>query len=252
MSVVPRVAALYDIHGNLPALDAAIAAADASGAVIILVGGDVVLGPMPRETLDRLLALGSRALFIRGNCDRLVVDAYDGATLTHLPTAVREPILWTAAQLDELHRDFLDALPITRALETEALGTVIFCHATPRSDEEIFTPRTPERRIVSMFSDVAQATIVCGHTHVQFDVTLERWRMINAGSVGMPCGAPGAHWLLLGERVKLVQTAYELQDAARLIASSGYPGAAEFAERHVLARPTVEAMLALLEPPEGQ
>src|SRR5215210_7250453 len=112
-----RVAALYDIHGNLPALEAVLAAVDSAGADEIVVGGDVVLGPMPRETLDRLLALGPRARFIRGNCDRLVVDAFDGRPPARLPPAVREAVAWTAAQLDRRHRDVLAALPETLTLD---------------------------------------------------------------------------------------------------------------------------------------
>src|SRR5919199_6185329 len=116
-----RVAALYDIHGNLPALDAALAAADAAGGEEIVVGGDVVLGPMPRETLERLLALVPRARFIRGNCDRLVVDAFDGRPLDRLPPVIREPIEWTARQLDRGHRDFLADLPLTLAARVRGL-----------------------------------------------------------------------------------------------------------------------------------
>src|SRR5215211_5444134 len=102
------VAALYDIHGNLPALEAALAAADEMGADAILVGGDVVLGPMPRETLDRLTTLGDRARFIRGNADRLVIDAFDGRAMpARLPPPVQQVVAWTAAQLDQARRDLL-------------------------------------------------------------------------------------------------------------------------------------------------
>src|ERR687883_361127 len=108
---VRRVAALYDVHGNLPALEAALAAVESAGADEIVVGGDVVLGPMPRETLERLLALGERARFIRGNCDRLVVDAFDGRPPAQLPPSVREAVVWAAQQLDRRYRDFLAGLP---------------------------------------------------------------------------------------------------------------------------------------------
>jgi predicted phosphodiesterase len=248
---VSQVAALYDIHGNLPALDAALAGADAAGADGIVVGGDVVLGPMPRETLERLLALGPRARFIRGNCDRLVVDAFDGRRLTRLPPAVREPIAWTARQLSRRHRDFLAGLPETLAVTVPGLGEVLFCHATPRSDEEVVTARTPAERLRPMLAGVTQLVVVCGHTHMQFDRAVEGLpgvRLVNAGSVGMPYGRPGAYWLLLGPDVRPMRTAYDLERAAALVRETSYPQAAEFASRHVLHPDTEQAALGLFEP----
>src|SRR6266516_7720469 len=78
-----RVAALYDIHGNLPALEAVLHDVEREAPDLIVIGGDIAsLGPMPRETLDRLLALQGRALFIRGNTDRELVSHYDGTWVT--------------------------------------------------------------------------------------------------------------------------------------------------------------------------
>jgi len=194
-----RLAALYDIHGNLPALDAVLAAANADELVI---GGDIVLGGASRETLDRVMALGSRAHAIRGNCDRLVVDAFDGRPLPpRLPSAVQASIIATARQLDQRHRDYLAVLP-----ETLVLRSVHFCHATPRGDEEIFDVGTPADIVRLMFARVKEPIAVCGHTHIQFDRTIDRLRIVNAGSVGMPLGPPGAYWLLLDSDVHLMRT----------------------------------------------
>jgi putative phosphoesterase len=247
----PRIAALYDIHGNAPALEAALHAAQSSRADVVVLGGDLVLGPLPRETIDRLQALAPRARAIRGNCDRLVVDAYDGRSIEHLPAAVRDTIAWTAAQLTRADRDFLADLPMTLALECGALGEVLFCHATPRSDEELFTARTPDDRVRPMFAGVIQSTVVCGHTHLPLDRRLDGWRIVNAGSVGMAVGALGAQWLLLADDVTPMVTPYDRRDAARRIEASGYPGAGAFVERHVHSSPTPEAVLALLEPSRG-
>ena len=246
---VNRIAALYDVHGNLPALEAALAAADADRADVILVGGDVVPGPMPRETLERLLALGPRARFIRGNCDRLVVDAFDGRPLPpRLPASVRESFAWTAGQLDRRHRDFLAALPATLAMAVAGLGDVLFCHASPRSDEEILTSITPVERLRPMLEGATQPLVVCGHTHMQFDRTADGVRLVNAGSVGMPFGRPGACWLLLGPDVRLVRTEYDLARAAALVRATSYPQAEEFAARHVLDPAPEQEALALFEP----
>jgi putative phosphoesterase len=194
-----RVAALYDIHGHLRALDAILAVAKADE---IVIGGDIVLGGSSRETLDRVIALGPRAHVIRGNCDRLVVDAFDGRPLPpKLPTAIQDSIRATAKQLGQHHRDFLAALP-----ETLVLGSVLFCHATPRDDDEIFAVDTPADTVRLMFSGVSQPLAVCGHTHVQFERVIDGLRIVNAGSVGMPLGPPGAYWLLLDPDVHLMRT----------------------------------------------
>lgn len=194
-----RVAALYDIHGNLGALDAVLAVVEADE---IVIGGDIVLGGRSRETLDRVMALGSHTRVIRGNCDRLVVDAFDGRPLpARLPTAVQDSIVATAKQLSPRHRDYLAALP-----DTLVLGSVLFCHATPRDDDEIFGVETPSDAVRLMFAGVTQPLAVCGHTHVQFDRTIDRLRIVNAGSVGMPLGPPGAYWLLLDPDVHLMRT----------------------------------------------
>ena len=245
---VRPIAALYDIHGNLHALEAALSAVDSARADRIVVGGDVVLGPMPRETLERLLALGPRARFIRGNCDRLVVDAFDGRPLTRLPPSIREPIAWTARQLERRHRDFLASLPETLVVQVPGLGEVLFCHATPRSDEEIFTALTPAERLRPMLEGVTQPVVVCGHTHMQFDRVVDGVRLINAGSVGMPYGRPGAYWLLLGPDVVLMHTEYDLERAAALVQQTSYPEAVEFASRHVLNPSTEQEALSLFEP----
>ncbi len=216
-SVVHRVAALYDVHGNLPALEAALADAEAAEVDLFVLGGDLALGPMPREVLDRLADLGDRAKCLRGNCDRLMVDSFDGRSLDSLPDAVRDSIDWAAGQLHRSHRDFLALLPETVTVDVEGLGAVLFCHATPRSDEEIFTARTPDERLRPMFSEVREATVVCGHTHVQFQRDLDGSRVVNAGSVGMPYGQPGAHWLLLSPRIEFRRTSYDVASAARRI-----------------------------------
>ena len=242
-----RVAALYDIHGNLPALEAAIAAAEAANVDCLVIGGDIALGPMPREVLARLAPLGPRAQYVRGNCDRLMVDAFDGRPITSVPPSVRDCVIWAAAQLDRQQRDFLAALPININIDVDMLGTVLFCHATPRSDEEIFTVRTPDERIRPMFASGRDPIVVCGHTHMQFHRRVDDTQIVNAGSVGMPFGATGAHWLRLGPGIALERTEYDLQSAAAQLARTSYPHAAEFAARYVLQPPSEAEMLAAFE-----
>lgn len=248
---MPHVSALYDIHGNLPALEGVLAAIDRERREVpevIVIGGDVALGPMPRETLDSLLARGDRLRWIRGNCDRLVVDAFDGRPLDHLPSQLREVVEWTAGQLDASHRDFLAALPLTLVVEVEVLGAVLFCHATPRSDEEIITALTPVERLRTVVRGVPESLVVCGHTHMQFDRRVDDVRLVNAGSVGMPFGKPGACWLRLGPEVELMRTEYDLARCAELVRATPYPQRDAFASDHVLHPRSEEEMLRVLEP----
>lgn len=236
-----KIAALYDIHGNLPALEAVLEEIERDHFDLIVVGGDIGPGPLPRQTLQRLLDLGDRARFIRGNCEREVVAAFDGITLNpDQPDEVRETTLWTAKQLEPGQRDFLASLPEHLELSIEGLGEVLFCHGSPRSDEEILTAVTPEQRLREALAGVRQGIIVCGHTHMQYDRHLDEKEVVNAGSVGMPYAEPGAYWLELGPQVVLRHTLYDLEKAAAAVRASGYPQAEDFAANNIL-RPATTA-----------
>lgn len=249
-----RVAALYDIHGNLPALEAVLDAIREAGVDEIVVGGDVVPGPMPREALRRLLELDQPVHFIHGNGELAVLaqmtalteDAvtYWGTTSgARPPEPVREVYRWTARQLRPDYESVLASWPRTLRLEVDGLGGVLFCHGTPRSETEIFTRLTPEERLVPLFDGLQVAVAVCGHTHMQFDRQIGRTRVVNAGSVGMPFATTGACWVVLGPRIHLQQTSYDLAQAAERIRATSYPQAEEFAARNVLRAPSEEEML---------
>jgi putative phosphoesterase len=229
-----RVAAIYDIHGNLPALEAVLDDIRRAGVDRVVVGGDVVPGPMPRKTLACLLGLDVPVEFIRGNGEAAV------------PEQAREPVRWTAEQLRPEDERLLAGWPMTLRLEVGGVGAVLFCHATPRSDTEVFTRLTPEDRLVPVFGGLGAPVVVCGHTHMPFDRTVGPTRVVNAGSVGMPYGRPGADWLLLGPDVRPRHTDYDLDRAAGRITATSYPQAAEFAARHVLEPPSEGEILALL------
>jgi len=233
-----QVAALYDIHGNLPAFDAVLRDVRAAGVDQVVIGGDVLPGPMPRESLARLRALDIPVQFIHGNGDREVV-APTGA----VPEAYRASMRWNAEQLDADDRNQLASWPSTLRMAIDGLGDVLFCHATPRNDTEIFTRLTPDETLMPIFGQLDVAVAVCGHTHMQFDRTVGQVRVVNAGSVGMPFGPPGAYWLLLGPGVQLRYTSYDLAEAAARIRATAYPNADEFAARNVLQPPSEKEML---------
>jgi len=240
-----RVAAIYDIHGNLPALEAVLQEIRHEKEKVdhIVVGGDVLPGPLPRETLDRLRDLDPPAHFIYGNGEVAVLQQMAGNELSAVPQAFRPIIRWTAQQLHPEHQHWLSSWPKTLTLEIHSLGSVLFCHATPQNENDIFTRLTPDDRLVPLFDGVAAATVVCGHTHMQFDRTIGHTRIVNAGSIGIPFGEPGAHWLLLGPDIQFRHTTYDLAAAAECIRSTNYPQAHDFAARNILNPPTEQEML---------
>jgi putative phosphoesterase len=206
------VAALYDIHGNLPALEAVLS--ELPDDATIVVGGDICAGgEQPSATLARLRGLGDRVRWVRGNADRELYPGEGGL--------VPEPLVEeTRSRLSEEEIAFLHELP-----ETQRIGDVLYCHASPRDDMDIFTERTPEERLAPLFEGLDVTTVVCGHTHTQYERTVAGVRVVNAGSVGMPYEEePGAYWLLDLEHRR---TAY---DGAELKASRE-EAVAEFTER---------------------
>jgi putative phosphoesterase len=238
-----RVAAIYDIHGNLPALEAVLQEIRQEKVDHIIVGGDVLPGPVPRESLERLQNLDAPADFIYGNGEVAVLQQMSGTEPAAVPQAFRPIIRWTTQQLHPEHQQWLSTWPKTVTLEIGDLGPVLFCHATPQNENDIFTRLTPDDRLVPLFENLHAAVVVCGHTHMQFDRKIGHTRILNAGSVGMPFGEPGAHWLLLGPDIQFRHTAYDLAHAAERVRSTDYPQAEDFAARNILNPPTEKEML---------
>jgi predicted phosphodiesterase len=241
-----RVAAIYDIHGNLPALEAVLEEIRQAEVDHLVVGGDVVPGPMPCETLACLLDLSIPVQFIYGNCEVAVLEQMAGKDPATVPEQYRPIMRWTAQQLHGEYGRLLAGWPKTLRVEIPRLGGVLFCHATPRNEDECFTRLTSEDRLLPIFEGLNATVVVCGHTHMQFDRMIGKTRVVNAGSVGMPFGEPGADWLLLGPDVQLRHTSYDLAKAAERIRETDYPQAEDFAARYVLQPPSAEEMLAVL------
>ena len=231
-----RAAALSDIHGNLPALEAVLAEVASESPDLIVICGDVASGPLPLQALNLLMALPN-ARFLHGNADRSLVAGYDGTAKPRLAGPAAD---WCAAQLSKEHRDFLASFPDEVRLEIDGLGRVLFCHGSPRSDEEMMTSATPEGRLRELTAGSNADVIVCGHTHIQFDRVVDGVRIVNPGSVGMPYGEPGAHWALFGPDVDFRRTDYDRESAAARIRMSSWPDAAGFARDNVLSVPSVD------------
>lgn len=238
-----RVAVLSDIHGNLPALEAALEAVRAARVDRIVVGGDVLPGPMPRETFARLRALDTPVDYIYGNGEVAVLEQLSGKVPRLVPESYQPVIRWDAEQLGAGYRDILAAWPLTLRLTVPPLGDVLFCHATPRNENEIFMRTTPEDRLRPVFDPAHADVVVCGHTHMQFDRMVGQTRVVNAGSVGMPFGRTGVDWLLLGPGVHLEHTTYDIDATAERFRRSGCPLSEEFFIPTLLRPQTEEQML---------
>jgi predicted phosphodiesterase len=219
------VAALFDVHGNLPALEAVLAEPDVAAADLVLVGGDTVAGPFPGECLELLAGLDDRLVEIHGNGERMVVGR-EG-----------EDAAWCAERLTAAQLERLAGLPPTAELDVEGLGRVLLCHGTPASDTEIVTLVTPDERLAAIVAGVEADVVLAGHTHSQMDRVVAGVRWVNGGSVGMPYEhEPGARWVLLGPDVRLRRTEYDLAAAAEAIRASGMPDAEMYADEYVLSR----------------
>ena len=238
-----RIAAIYDIHGNLPALEAVLQDIRRAEVDLIVVGGDVLPGPMPRETLKCLLDLEIPVQFIRGNGEREVLAVMSDRETGTIPEQFLEAMRWSAAQLHPEDEQLLASWPQTVSVHLGGVGEVLFCHATPRSDTEVFTRHTSEQHLLPIFEGLNVPLVICGHTHMQFDRTIGKVRVVNAGSVGMPFGKPGAWWLLLGPDVELRHTSYDLTKAAARIRATEYPLKEDFATHNVLQPPSEEEIL---------
>lgn len=236
-----RIAALYDIHGNLPALEAVLSAVESEGVDRVVVGGDVMPGPRPGACLDRLLSLGDRVLFLHGNGEADVVRLARNEAVARVPERLHALLSWTAERLEPRHLEAIAEWPSTRTLPIPGLGRVLFCHATPRDDWEIFTRRSPEAALRPVFEGVDADVVVCGHTHMPADRRVGGVRVVTAGSVGLPFGRAGAHWLDLDPSgIAFRRIDYDAEAALRGFADTGYPGLPDF---RIVGPPSEEEML---------
>ena len=231
-----RVAVISDVHANIAALEAVLADIDHCGVDALVVCGDLAWGPQPAETVERLMAVPGLVSFVKGNADREVGERW--GVEEGLSPWMAEINQWCADQLSTAQREFLNNLPPSATLSVVGLGEALFVHGSPRSDTDPIRRDTADHEIRSMIAHVGQPTIVCGHTHIQFDRVVDGTRIINAGSVGLQSAARGACWALLGPDVMLKETPYNYEVAAAAIRRSGVPMADDFAD-HIL-RPPVE------------
>lgn len=244
--MVERIAVLSDTHGVLSCLDAVLAEPDVESADTVVVTGDIAAGPQPTQVLDRLLELGDRVRLVRGNADRDLVTAARGGQ----PPEGTPPVdLWAAAQLSDAHVELLAGLEHPVTLDLDGVGEVLFCHGTPRDDNEVVLVDTRPSRWAEVLKDVPDTVkiVCCGHTHVPFARLMDRRWIINSGSTGMPYGSTGVPWALLDSRgIQLRSTAIEPRHvAASIVSGSEFPAVEDWVQTYVLAPPSdLDALLA--------
>ena len=251
--MVSTVAVISDIHGVLPALERVLAEPAVATAELIVVTGDHTWGPQPTEVLDRLVALGERAVLVRGNADRELLQMSRGVDvgLADDPLSV-----WGAAQLQPEHQRLLDEMPEQVTMDVDGFGPVRFCHATPRDDEEVVLVDSRVERWADVLADLPDEvrTVVCGHTHMPFQRLVAGRLVVNPGSVGLPYGRPGAHWAVLAHgAVTMGRTLIDLRAlVAEVAARSALPGVATWAEEHIGRPATDLEALAVFGPRDGR
>lgn len=192
-----RVAALYDVEGNLPALDAVLAELESLQPDFVVFGGDLFCGAEPVQVIDRARSVPT-ARFLLGNVDRL-----DDSN-----------VAYQVAQLRPDQREFVSAFP-----ERLVIGGVRYSHGSPRSVDEIVTMLTPDDALREMVDGIEETLIVIGHSHTQFDRRVDGYRIVNAGSVGAAWeSTPGAYWALIDDHeVELRRTPYDVDAAVQAL-----------------------------------
>ncbi len=247
-----RVAVLSDVHGVLPVLEAVLAEPAVAGADLVVVTGDHAAGPQPGQVLDRLTALGDRLVLVRGNADRELVALARGEGLD--PPDEVSP--WAAAQLTGEHVALLAALPHPVIVDVDGFGPVLFCHGSPRNDEEVVLVDSRLERWAEVFIDLPPEvmTVVCGHTHMPFVRLVDRRLVINPGSVGMPYGRTGGAWALLHAGAVTLHNAPVDVDVAvaRVVAESDYPDRQEWADYFLRAAASDTDALTAFGPRDGR
>jgi predicted phosphodiesterase len=206
-----RILALYDIHGNLDALDAVLGDPRAAHPAAVVIGGDVVPGAFGAAVLDRLAAMSGPMHWVRGNGEREVAAAVGGPTPAEGDNAA-EMSSFTAADLGPERARPLGELPLTVTVDG-----VLFCHASPRADDELLTRISSPERWSAALAGVEAKLVVAGHTHQQDDRMVDGVRFVNAGSIGLPYEGDGdARWLWIEDGVpELRRTAYDAAGAGR-------------------------------------
>jgi putative phosphoesterase len=245
------VAVLADVHGVLPVLEAVLADPEVRQADRIVVCGDHAAGPQPVQVLD-LLADIDNVVLVRGNADRELVALGRGEPVD----GAYEVDIWAAAQLSQEHIRLLADLPHPVTLEVRGFGPVVFCHGTPRDDNEVVLVDTRMEKWAEVFAELPDEvrTVVCGHTHMPYARLVDRRTVVNPGSIGMPYGGAGGHWALLRDGdISLRRVDIDVDGAvAKLVANSAFPDRQAWADCYLRSENSDAGAVAAFGPRDGR
>ena len=227
---IRRVAVVADVHGNAAALQAVLDEAEREQPDLLVSCGDFTWGPQPLQTVEVLSRRQGPVLHVRGNADRALVELAE--RLGDDPESEATPReRWMVQTHGARGRDLLATFADQVAVHVDGLGSVLCCHGSPRSDEELITSATNEARLREALAGVDADVVVTAHTHVRYERVALGRTLLNPGSVGMPYeGAPGAYWALLGPGVDFRRSAYDVDDVAARYRASGDPLAEDMVE----------------------
>jgi predicted phosphodiesterase len=220
-----RLAVIYDVHGNLPALEAVLSEANAEGIDGVVCGGDVALfGAHPAECAERLRDLGDRLVAVRGNCDRYLLETSDA------PDDELDVLRWTQAALGSELTQWLGGLPASAQLPDQGALVV---HASPRNDEDVILPSSDEGAVREMLTGTGAPTVLCGHVHIQYRRQVGPNELVNPGSVGLPSdGDRRSAWAVIEDgTVSFRRTAYDVDGVIDELQRIGHPTAESIGDR---------------------
>lgn len=252
MTVYQSATLISDIHGVYPALDAVLTEEANDPSDVLIVTGDIALGPQPNQVLDRLRSEGDRVIAISGNSDREMLELLrgEGGDITDAIAP------WSANELTTENRAWLGALPGTQTVTIAGFGDVFLCHACPQNDMDILLVDTRIERWMEALAELPEsvATVVLGHTHMPFQRLVNRRRVINPGSIGMPYGGSGAHWVRLHDGIIETRvTHFDIDTAIREVGeSSGFPGATEWVAPYVRSDISDVEVIEIFGPKDGR
>jgi predicted phosphodiesterase len=250
-----RLAVISDIHGNLAALEIALADLQAAGGAdkLWVLGDHAWGGPRPIACIQRLQALVSEwgeanIGFVRGNTDHYLItgappkskaadSAESYAKLLATLQATTANIEWILTQLSFAEYEWLTKLRGELDLDVAGYGGVIGYHGTPGNDEGFLFPTTPLDEADDVLLDREGRLGIGGHIHQQMDRQLTRWRAVNVGSVGMSFDKPGyveyGIFTFDGSDVHIDLRAipYDVEPVIADVQASGYPGWEQTAKR---------------------
>ncbi|MDC7123936.1 MAG: metallophosphoesterase family protein [Spirochaetales bacterium] len=242
-----KIAAIYDLHANYAAIEAVLKEIEHIGVDLLLIGGDVISGPLPNESLDLLKRSGLPSEYILGNAESDVLNNLSGQKINGLSARADEEAIWLTNVLSKENIECISNWQQRVSVESCNMGQILFCHGSPRSNQEVFTPSTTNTRLTEIFKNTAESIVVCGHTHMQFELKLDNLQIVNAGSVGMPFGEMDACWLLIDEKFNFMHTKYDVNKASYLVKNSDYPYAESFIENNIVTTPEILDMLKIFD-----